>query len=296
MRSLVKYLCDTVKLPSIPKSGEPNTVIIAEIAVAFRAAMKKSHFRAFGGLLFAFNDNKYAKITKEELLGIVRSVLEERYIPPYYRINVESAVDFIWERATFEDSADFIPISKRMLSFTNGVLEVETGDWHRHSPELGVTIALSYDYSPRAECPRWESIWGRLLPNPADRQMLQDVIGWSLLTDVGKPYWGLNGAQSDLPVQIIDEMRSAIGLNFGSDENGEHVAIVFDVKTIDNEFNEKWRQEMFREEIQGIFGWCYSGYRNVLARGGRVMPKIQKTEIVPKGFGDEKEIWTDAPF
>ncbi len=233
------------------------------------------------------------------MLGIVRAVMEEKGAPSSYIVlGSQRVADFVWERVMFiHEDWKLEPGLKGFLSFTNGVLEVETGELHRFSSDIGYpTIFLPYDYSPRAQCPKWESIWERLLPNPADRQLLQDVVGWNMLADRDWSWWGLDGKHHGLPKSILEEMYVATGFVPGNSEDGEDIDICFDVATNTGEFNSTWCKEMFREEIQGIFRYCYEGYCNVLARGGKVIPEKSEPKQELIKFDSGREIWIDAPF
>ncbi|MFF8942861.1 phage/plasmid primase, P4 family [Streptomyces sp. NPDC014864] len=68
-----------------------------------------------------------------------------------------------------------------LLSFRNGTVELRTGRLRPHAQEDMLTYALSIDYDPQAQCPRWESFIEEIMPGMPDMPAyLQRLIGYGV--------------------------------------------------------------------------------------------------------------------
>lgn len=62
------------------------------------------------------------------------------------------------------------------VPFKNGVVDVD-GRIANHSPHNRFTRGFDFEYRPDARCPMWLRTIERLLPNPEDRETLQEMFG-----------------------------------------------------------------------------------------------------------------------
>ena len=74
--------------------------------------------------------------------------------------------------------------SQHVIAFTNGVLDLETGQFHKHSPEFMNTIILEYPYCATALCRKWRRFIEQVAKgNVALMKQLQKAAGYVLFAD-----------------------------------------------------------------------------------------------------------------
>jgi putative DNA primase/helicase len=70
------------------------------------------------------------------------------------------------------------------IAFRNGLFDVDTGKLLPHTPNWFSTSCLPYDYDPKADCPVWKGVVGRILENDPQRiAVLQEWFGNNLVFD-----------------------------------------------------------------------------------------------------------------
>ena len=71
-----------------------------------------------------------------------------------------------------------------VLTFQNGTLEIETGNFRCFSPEDYCSIIMDYDYDPNATCPTWEHFIEDVTDyEPVRAEILQFIAGYVLMND-----------------------------------------------------------------------------------------------------------------
>jgi putative DNA primase/helicase len=139
---------DKEKKESIPSALEMSKKVFPDLfenAIRFDASIKQ-YWRYDG-------KGKWASCSDEYIFGIVQEYLEEAvttFSPSYVRNVIEFArKDFLHEGWTEASNLLYIP-------FTNGVLELKTGQLLAHSPDYGFTWQLPRPYSAIA------ASWGNI--------------------------------------------------------------------------------------------------------------------------------------
>jgi putative DNA primase/helicase len=96
------------------------------------------------------------------------------------------------------------------LCVKNGMLDVMTGEMHRHLPDYRMTVQCPHEYDPGATCPDWlEWLEGRQ-PDEATRLQIQEMFGYCLVTD--KNYhsffflYGDGGTGKSTCVKVLEEL------------------------------------------------------------------------------------------
>lgn len=69
----------------------------------------------------------------------------------------------------------------RKISFTNGVLDLDTGEFLDFSPNIASVVSMDYAFDPTADAHRWRQFLEFALPDPEVRRSLQEFMGVSLL-------------------------------------------------------------------------------------------------------------------
>ena len=71
-----------------------------------------------------------------------------------------------------------------VLTFQNGTLEIETGNFRGFSPDDYCSIIMDYDYDPAATAPTWESFIEDVTDEePRRQEILQFIAGYVLIPD-----------------------------------------------------------------------------------------------------------------
>lgn len=69
----------------------------------------------------------------------------------------------------------------RKVSFTNGVLDLDTGEFLEFSPNIAAVVSMGYAYDPTADAHQWRQFLEFALPDEGVRRSLQEFMGVALL-------------------------------------------------------------------------------------------------------------------
>jgi len=127
-----------------------------------------------------------------------------------------------------------------LIVVANGVLNVKTGQLEPFNPDYFVFNALPVGYDPNADCPKFKTFLGEVIPSPENIKVLQEFVGYCLTRNckfekammlVGE---GANGKStflyvltktlgkqnvSSIPLQIISNNRFALAELYGKMAN-----------------------------------------------------------------------------
>lgn len=68
-----------------------------------------------------------------------------------------------------------------LLVFTNGVVDLRTGELREHDADLYLTRRLEIPYNPDAKCPRWESFLSEVFPGqPEMPEYIRRLVGYGI--------------------------------------------------------------------------------------------------------------------
>ncbi len=165
-------------------------------------------------------DRVWQEISEERLLQIIHHKLmphgylekEKREVLAGIRHHVLD--DRPWETKERKDA----------IAFENGTLYLDPGQqpmfregW---APEDRIRSMTPCPFNPQAVCPKWQAFVDTVLPDPAQRQIAQELFGYTLMT--GQPLQkfflllgtGANGKGTFLRVleRLNEEAREAVGL------------------------------------------------------------------------------------
>ena len=71
-----------------------------------------------------------------------------------------------------------------LLNLKNGILDLETGEFSEHSPELFITIQSDVIFDPNAQWPRWKRSLDEVLPEQDKQFLLAEIFGYCLTTGI----------------------------------------------------------------------------------------------------------------
>ena len=143
------------------------------LAQAFGEACSKQNFREGNGYIMAFDGKAYKLIDDKTIESIIVQVLEERKAGIVYTVNSVTAIRRHIERKIVKP---FLP-KKHLIAFDNCVLDMEKNQTFSFDESLQTNICMSFDYDPKADCPRFKSFLNDVLPDSDTLRALQEFCG-----------------------------------------------------------------------------------------------------------------------
>lgn len=103
-------------------------------------------------------------------------------LTPEQVVKIASAVAHVRTLDTDDDMPEFN--DKPLISFRNGILELDTGEFRAHKPEDYVTYALEYDYDKTADCQLFKKFLNEVTDGNESRiATIRDMLGYILYSD-----------------------------------------------------------------------------------------------------------------
>jgi P4 family phage/plasmid primase-like protien len=107
--------------------------------------------------------------------------------------------------------SDFDP-HRHQVNFLNGVLDLNSGQFGPHRPELLMTRLMGARYDPQAICPNWDRFIEQVLPDPVVRSYVQRAIGATLLGGADqRAIFLIHGPSGTGKSQFTEIMRTIFG-------------------------------------------------------------------------------------
>lgn len=98
------------------------------------------------------------------------------------------------------------------ITCTNGVLDLATGNFTDHDPQLLATKKLGVAYDPDSKHTAWDRFLEQVLPDPDIRDYLQRAVGYTLLGDPNrKAIFMLHGPSNTGKSQVVNALKAIFG-------------------------------------------------------------------------------------
>lgn len=158
-----------------------------------------------------------SKVWRKSTDGTIRNYADTLYGKRFSTAQrVSSVCNLLKSRSISKAVFDRNPV----LTFQNGTLEIETGNFRDFSPGDYCSIMMDYDYDPAARCPVWERFIEDVTDEePRRQEILQFIAGYVLFPDCRHQkvfiLVGSGGNGKSVYLEIIQKL-------FGS-ENVTHV-------------------------------------------------------------------------
>nr|DAN57880.1 MAG TPA: dsDNA helicase [Caudoviricetes sp.] len=118
-----------------------------------------------------FDDDTYVPISEKELSITIYNWLCEIGIGALDAKRVPDLVIPILQKKRRETD-------NGLIAFSNGIYDIENDCIYDFSDSFAATYKVPYQYNAKAECPLWENFLSEVLPNDADRRILQEFVGF----------------------------------------------------------------------------------------------------------------------
>lgn len=136
------------------------------------------------GTYWMFTGKQYVEQDVSFIQGFIAKETSNRKIgiEPYLEKHSKEAVFRIKTNGTRDES--FWADTEQYANFNNGILNIKTGEFITHTPDIGFKYCLSFDYSPSARAPRWEQFLSEVFPDDLDTQLyMEEFMGYCLSGD-----------------------------------------------------------------------------------------------------------------
>jgi hypothetical protein len=238
-----------------------NHAVRAGICEAFEKAVLRSHFAWHNGGLWVFNGRFWAAGDIDNFAVVVSNVMHRRDFPALYRVGCRDAIvkHVIGLLRTRK-----LEVELNLVAFQNCVYDLRSGETTLHSPVLGATRYLDFDYRRDAKCPDWIQYLSEAVGSEAQIRTLQEFLGARLygLTDV-LVLLGNSGIVSGVLWELFSDTLGIAALSKVA--RGIDNGWVVEVSS-----PEGWSRSDFMREKAGIFNWIAEGYRAVVKNGGKL--------------------------
>lgn len=145
-----------------------------ELAYTFGNIIRQTSLHEFKGSSYFFNGRVYEEISEQELDLVVLDSMEDFGV---FNSDIAARKNMLIGKCHREARRKKLQPSKRVLSFENGVLDLDTQRLVPVSPDNHVLSMVPYSYKPEAKCPMWEHFLEEVLPDINSRMILQEYLG-----------------------------------------------------------------------------------------------------------------------
>lgn len=177
----------------------PATASEKDLAHAFAKEMRTVYMTTDGGVWWEYQGGVWRQADRHSIQAKVERFLEARTSAATYARMVENVTKVAGLRLS-------VPLSKlnahpAWISFTNGIIDTQSGEWIEHAPKHLLTVQLPFSYDPKAECSEWMKFLGEMVVDvhgkPSDDlvMLLQEWYGYCLIPDTSAQtsMWWLGG-------------------------------------------------------------------------------------------------------
>ena len=145
-----------------------------ELAYTFGNIVKQTSLHEFKGSAYFFNGRVYEEISEQELDLMVLDSMEDFGV---FNSDIAARKNMLIGKCHREARRKKLEPSKRVLSFDNGVLDLDTCKLEPVSDKNHVLSMVPYSYKSDATCPLWDKFLTEVLPDKNDRYVLQEYLG-----------------------------------------------------------------------------------------------------------------------
>jgi P4 family phage/plasmid primase-like protien len=136
--------------------------------VEFEDLRRKYHkdhpYVSVGGVIYTYNGKNWDLVESKETL---KNYCHEKVTDPYSAARDRDEFMKLLQ-CTNVVSPKFFHKSVGYANFQNGVLNMNNGEFMPHSPDFGFRSVRSYDYDPKADCPKFKEFLGQVTQHDND--------------------------------------------------------------------------------------------------------------------------------
>jgi len=163
-----------VRIRSAISSGAPKDERCGSLSRYFGDIVAETSLHSYKGCIYWFNGKIYSEISEKDFRLALFDSMEEFGVSD---ADINGRGHILLSKSMRESSRKELHPSKRMLSFLNGVLDLDSGKLSPPSRKLHVLSMVGYKFEPDAKCPRWIKFLEQVLPELESRMVLQEYLG-----------------------------------------------------------------------------------------------------------------------
>lgn len=168
-----------------------------------------------GELFYQYNGSVWRTLPEHRLKRLIRDTIQGAQKNLYRSWMGDQAMEML--RVALAEAGEMNPY-RHLVNLANGMFDVNTGKLLPHDPAYRSTVQIPLEYSPDAECSRFEQFVGEIMEDDPERvAVLQEVIGYLLSPDTKLHYayffygQGSNGKSVllDIVVKLVGAENTA---------------------------------------------------------------------------------------
>jgi putative DNA primase/helicase len=150
----------------------------------FVRVMQKYNLKVWNDLFYIYSDmsGAYEPVREKILKAMIRNGWDEKTVSKLTRNVMADIIERISTEPSIQVDDEYFNSNRNLMNFWNGVLDLETGYFIKHSPEFKFTYCVQADYE---ENPSGGKMFRKFLKtsleNNAEKEIhLQEIIGYML--------------------------------------------------------------------------------------------------------------------
>lgn len=163
-----------VRIRSAISAGAPKDERCGSLSRYFGDIISETSLHSFQGVIYWFNGNIYEEIADKDIRIAIFDAMEEYGVSD---ADINARGHILLKKSEREMARKELKPSKRILAFTNGVLDLDSGKLSKASRNSHVLNMVDYPYDPDAKCPKWIKFLEHVLPEQESRMVLQEYLG-----------------------------------------------------------------------------------------------------------------------
>lgn len=135
-----------------------------------RSVLRASDIVMINKSYYVFDGRSYRHTEKQEITGCIINILDE------YGVGSSDCAGMrdIYMTELQKKERTF---NCNLVSFSNCVYGIESGQCYDFSPDFVPAMSLPYEFDPMAKATKWKKFLGEVLPIKEERQVLQEFFG-----------------------------------------------------------------------------------------------------------------------
>jgi len=132
--------------------------------------------------IYHYTEGVYLPNGEQVVGSFAQGVLKKNGGVAYAKNNLISEIIGGVKRSTYTPRTDFNE-DTRLICLNNGILNIETREFFKHTPDYKFTSKIPIDYDFKAKCPKFLKFLAEVLPDKKDQDTMQEVFGYCLLRE-----------------------------------------------------------------------------------------------------------------
>ena len=235
-------------------------------------SVEKSCIYYTNGSGHIFDGRMYKPFRTEDLAVAVRKILETPRFEFDESMRRNGTIQDICANLKNLIHTRRLNLDRDLVAFSNGVLNLETMEFNRHSKKVAPFCYIDVEYDPAAECYKWNNFLEEVLPVEDVRKILQEFLGCAFIDRRKMKVEAmmiLYGAGSNGKSVIAHTIANVLGENNITHFSFDDLLSSSDVSKNTDKLNNKLVN--FSEEVSAVHSSRYGDRLKALISGDSLM-------------------------